>query len=90
MEGKDPFPATALKSVGPASHLGKVGELALVMLAGEMANRPSQTTTQAEIQGFGLSQPNFYPICELMAPVKGAILQNQSCKFILTQGNSRY
>jgi hypothetical protein len=54
--------------------------------ASRLAN---SATTQAQIQDFEWSQPVIYSICELLECVKGLVLQNQSYKIFLTQGNSR-
>ena len=49
----------------------------------------NSATTQALIQGFVLAHPNIYPIYELLACVKGLVLQIQSCRISMTQGNNR-
>ena len=49
----------------------------------------SSTTTQAPIQGFELTHPNIYPIYELLECVKDPVLQSQSCRISMTQGNNR-
>jgi hypothetical protein len=54
--------------------------------AGRLIN---SATTQAKIQGFKLAHPNIYPICELLKPMKGTVLQNQSCMISMTQINNR-
>lgn len=46
-------------------------------------------TTQAQIQGFKLTHPNIYPILEILEHVKQPILQNQSYRISMTQGNDR-
>ncbi|ERE69438.1 small conductance calcium-activated potassium channel protein 2 [Cricetulus griseus] len=50
-------------------------------------------TTQAQIQGFVLAHPNnhpnTYPIYELLKCAKGLVVQNQSFRISMTQGNSR-
>ena len=43
-------------------------------------------TTQAQIQVFELILPN---ICELLELMKGLVLQIQSSRISMTQGNSR-
>ena len=45
------------------------------------------STTQDQIQGFELGHSNIYPICELLEPVKGQVLQIQSYGVSMTQGN---
>ena len=47
------------------------------------------TSTQAQIQGFALDHPNIYPIYELLESVKDPVLQSQSCRISMTQGNNR-
>lgn len=44
---------------------------------------------QAQVQSFKLVHPKINPICELMEPVKGPVLQNQTCRMSETQGNSK-
>lgn len=47
----------------------------------------NSATTQ--IQGFEVTHPKTYFICELLNHVKGPVLQIQSCRISMTQGNSR-
>jgi hypothetical protein len=46
-------------------------------------------TNSATTQGFDLVHPNIYPIYELLEHVKGPVLQTQSCRISMTQGNNR-
>ena len=54
--------------------------------AGKLTN---SATTQVLIQAFELAHPNIYPISELLEHVKGLVLQIQSCRISMTQGNNR-
>lgn len=45
--------------------------------------------TQPHIQGSELTLLNINPICELLQPLKGSVLQRQSCRICMTQGNHR-
>ena len=49
----------------------------------------NSTTTQTQIQHFELFHPNIYSIYELLEHVKGPVLQIQSCRISMTQGNNR-
>ena len=49
----------------------------------------SSATTQAQIQGFELAQPNIHPICELLECVKGPVPEIQSCRIFMTPYNNR-
>ena len=49
----------------------------------------SSATSQPQIQGFELSHPQFYILCELLECVKGSVLLIQSCRISTTQGNNR-
>ena len=49
----------------------------------------NSATTLASTQGFELAYPNICPIYELLKHVKGPLLQIQSCRISMTQGNSR-
>ena len=49
----------------------------------------NSTTTQAQIQGFELAHTNIHPIYKLLKCVKGPVLQIQSCRIFMTQGNNR-
>ena len=40
------------------------------------------------MQGFELAHPNIYPTYELLELVKGPVLQTQSCRISMTQGNT--
>jgi hypothetical protein len=42
--------------------------------------------TQAQIWGFELAHSNIYSIYELLALVKGRVLQIQGCRISMTQG----
>ena len=53
----------------------------------ELAN---SATTQAQIQGFELTHPNIYLICELLEPMKGPILQIKGCRISMTQATTAY
>jgi hypothetical protein len=46
-------------------------------------------TTQYQIQGFELAHPDIYTIYELPQYWKGMVLQTQSCRISMTQGNNR-
>ena len=48
----------------------------------------SLANTQVQIQGFELAHPNIYPTYELLELVKGPVLQTQSCRISMTQGNT--
>jgi hypothetical protein len=62
-----------------AVHLmSSAGELALIVWVRESS--PSSVNTQAKIQGFELTQPNVYPIYELLEQGKEAVLQIRSCR----------
>lgn len=54
--------------------------------AGKLTN---SAITQAQIQGFEVAQPNIYPIYELLEHLKGSVLQIQSWRVSMTQGNNR-
>jgi hypothetical protein len=54
--------------------------------AGRLIN---SATTQTQIQGFELAHPNVHLICELLERAKGPVLQIQSFRNSMTQGNSR-
>lgn len=49
----------------------------------------SSATIQVHIRGFELAHPNIYPIYELLEHVKGPVLQIQSFRISMTQGNNR-
>ena len=44
---------------------------------------------KAQIQGLDLAHPKIHIICELLEPVKGSILQIQSCRISMTQDNDK-
>ena len=44
--------------------------------------------TQAQIWGFELSHSNIYPVDELLECLKEQVLQIQSCRISMTQGNN--
>ena len=46
----------------------------------------SSNTSQAQIWGFELAHSNIYSIYELLALVKGRVLQIQGCRISMTQG----
>lgn len=46
-------------------------------------------TTQWHIQSFELAHCNVYPTYELLWHMKGLVLQNQSFRISITQGNKR-
>ena len=46
-------------------------------------------TSQVQIQGFEWAHPNIYPIYHLLEYMKGLVLQIQSCRISMTQGNNR-
>ena len=52
----------------------RVGELALVVGIKEGLLAVSSAATQAQIQGFELTQPQIYIICELFGLRKGLVL----------------
>ena len=78
----------------PAAALGELARAVLesspwwcgCRRAGRLTN---SATTQAQIQGFELAHPNIYPIYELLECMKGPVLQIQSCRISMTQGNNR-
>ena len=41
------------------------------------------------MEGFESAHPIIYIICELLERVKGPVLQPQSCRISMTQGNNR-
>jgi hypothetical protein len=45
--------------------------------------------TQAQIQGLELIHPNIYLIYEFLEHMKGLVLQKQSCRISMAQGNNR-
>jgi hypothetical protein len=47
-------------------------------------------TTFAQIQGFELTHPNVYSICELIEPVKEPVLQNQKLQSFHDTGQQQY
>ena len=49
----------------------------------------NSATIHPQMQGFELACPNIYPLYELLEHMKGPVLQNQSCKICMTQGNNR-
>lgn len=53
------------------------------MRVGELAN---SDTSQTLIQGFELVHLNIYPIDELLAYIKGPVLQIQNYRTSMTQG----
>jgi hypothetical protein len=55
-------------------------------LAHKLTNSHS---SQAQIQGSGMAQPNIYPINELLEYMKGPVLQIQNHRISMTQGNNR-
>lgn len=77
--------AAILRKVGSASPLGSKVELALIAgVAGESAlsrrtsGLTSSDTSQAQIQGFKLANPNIYSIYELLEYMEGPVLQIQT------------
>ena len=46
-------------------------------------------TSQAQIQSFELANPKIHPIYEMQEHIKGPVLQIQSCKISMIQGNNR-
>ena len=73
-----PLPAIALGRAGPTTGLGKAGELALVAQA--------QESWWADQLSY---HPDPNPIHGLLEHLNGLILQNQSCRIFMTQGNNR-
>jgi hypothetical protein len=55
-----------------------------------LADRPSSATIQAKIQAFELADPNIYPTYELLEFMKGLVLQKQSFRISMIQGNTGY
>jgi hypothetical protein len=53
------------------------------------AQLTDSATPQAQSQGFEVAHPNIYPIYELLEHVKKPVLQIQSCRLSMTQGNNR-
>jgi hypothetical protein len=49
----------------------------------------NSASTQAQVQGSELAQPNIHPIYELPKSMKGPLLQLQNCRTSITQGNNR-
>lgn len=49
----------------------------------------NSATTEAQIQGFELTDPNIYPSINCWEYMKGSVLENQSYKIFITQGNNR-
>lgn len=54
--------------------------------AGRLTN---SATTQAQIQDSEMTHHDISPIHELLVFMKGLVLQNQSCRVSMTQGNNR-
>jgi hypothetical protein len=48
----------------------------------------NSATSQTQIQSLELAQPTIYPIYELLEYVKEPVLQKQSYKISMTQGNN--
>lgn len=95
--GKTPptqhFTIPSMQRSGPAPHLGKVGELALVSWAQEglQTEQLSPATSQAHIQGIELvTLTSTYLIYELPELIKRPVLHIQSCRIFLTKRNNRY
>lgn len=72
-----------LVRAGPFSYLSKARMLLACRhrSAGRLRNSAS---TQTQIQGSELSQPNIYLVYELLVHMKGPVLQNS-----MTQGHNR-
>ena len=49
----------------------------------------NSTTSQAQIQGFVLTHPNIYPSYDLLEHMREPVLQIQSCRISMIQGNNR-
>ena len=48
----------------------------------------SSNATQAQTHSFELTHSNIYPTYEQLEKMKGLVLQNQSCRISMTQGNN--
>jgi len=57
--------------------------------SGELAGWLTQPPPKIQILGFELAHPSIYPICELLEHMKGQVLQIQSYKDLMSQGNNR-
>jgi hypothetical protein len=57
--------------------------------SGKTGGLSSSDTSQAQIQGLKLANPNIYPIDELLEYMKRPALQTQNNRFSMTQGNNR-
>lgn len=68
---------------------GFAGELALGCERGRLGNLNSSYTSQAQIQGFELANPNIYSIDELLEYTQGQSYQIQNHSISMTQGNNR-
>lgn len=66
-----------------------MGELALVHEQGRAVGLTNSATTQAKICSFELAHPNTYTMYELLELMKELVLQNQSSRGSLTQGNNK-
>ena len=62
--------AAAGRIAGLAPHLGKAGELVLVV----WAQKSWWATTHAQIQGLELAHPNIYPMSRLLKSMKRLVL----------------
>ena len=67
----------------------RVGELALPLTGCSWCKVGPDLNWEAQTQGVKLAHPNIYPIYELPECVKGLVLQIQSCRISMTQGNNR-
>lgn len=75
------------RKAGPGDR--NVGELAPRCGCREAGEPTNLATTQTQTQGFELAHPNTYPTYDLLANVKGLVLQKQNFGISMTQDNSR-
>jgi len=76
-----------LMSKGWAPLSGTDGELVSVAWRQKAGRLTNSATIQDQIQDHELAHPNIYPICELLEHMRGPVLQSQSCRVSMTQGN---
>jgi hypothetical protein len=88
---------TARELTLPLTSAVAWGELARVVLesppwwcsCGRAGRLTNSATTQGQIRGSELTHPNMDPIYELLKRVTGPVLQSQSCRISMRQGNNR-
>lgn len=73
----------------PNPHLGKAGELALVEPVQESGQTDQLSYYPGQDQGFELSQPNIYPVPELLECVNQSYAVESNLQDPLTEVNNR-